>query len=454
MVARLMLLALLACSGCKRGAAQGPQEISLQLFGDPAELDAYREMIAAFEEQHPGIRVKLIPVGKQKEFMAKLTTAFSGGTPPDVFLVNYRRYGQLAERGVLEPLGDHLGRGLEVKLEALYPQPVEAFRYRGKLQCLPQNVSSLVVYFNRALFEARGVPLPKEGWTWAELLAAGKALTDRSAPNPSDHVHGIGFEPTLVRLAPFVWQAGGEMVDDLEHPTRFRLESPAGISALKFILELRRVHAVTPSLEEAAALDLEARFIRGKLGMLFQSRRFTPTARAAGGLDWDVAPLPVGKQAATLLHADAYCVARDSAHKEAAFRFISFALGPDGAERIARSGRTVPSLRSVAESEAFLDPTQRPASSRAFLDALPLLRRLPSTATWNEIEMRSDPVVEEWYYGPDRTGLGMAASGADDGGVRFFPGSAKAAMRTGDELTVLPRELTEAVRGLWSPRAP
>ena len=39
----------------------------------------------------------------------------------------------------------------------------------------------------------------------------------------------------------------------------------------------------------------------------------------------------------------------------AAWRFVEFALGPEGAPVIAKTGRTVPSLKSVAESDAFLD---------------------------------------------------------------------------------------------------
>ena len=29
--------------------------------------------------------------------------------------------------------------------------------------------------------------------------------------------HGLGVEPTIIRVAPFVWSNGGELVDDEEH---------------------------------------------------------------------------------------------------------------------------------------------------------------------------------------------------------------------------------------------
>ena len=44
-----------------------------------------------------------------------------------------------------------------------FPQALEAFEWEGELTCLPQNVSSLVVYYNRELFRRYGVAEPRPG---------------------------------------------------------------------------------------------------------------------------------------------------------------------------------------------------------------------------------------------------------------------------------------------------
>jgi multiple sugar transport system substrate-binding protein len=76
--------------------------------------------------------------------------------------------------------------------------------------------------------------------------------------------------------------------------------------------------------------------------------------------------------------------------KDAAWAFIEYAVGPAGQEILARTGRTVPSMKSVAESPVFLGGGEQgeasPPSSRVFLDTIPALRRVPSIATWPEIE--------------------------------------------------------------------
>lgn len=396
---KVLTVLALVLAGCSRG---GSETIRLQVFGDPTEVAGYRSLIAAFESRTPGAKVALTPIPQQGDHMARLATAFSGGSPPDLFIVNYRRFGQFAAKGVLEPLGARLDRG-PLKRSEFYPQALEAFTVGGSLLCLPQNISSLVVYYNRALFRRFDVPTPTPGWTWTDFVARAKALTKDTDDDGAIDIHGVGVEPNFVRLAPFVWQGGGAVVDDEEAPVALTLNSRGSAPGVAFFGNLIREHSVVPSLKEAASEDLESRFANGRLGMFLDSRKATPGFRTVGGLDWDVAPLPAGPAgAATILHADAYCMAGASKNKDRAQRFVEFALGPEGASIVARAGRTVPSLRSVAEGPAFLDPAQKPKSARAWLDAIPTIRRLPNVASWNEAETRADVVIEEWFYSTER----------------------------------------------------
>ncbi|WP_163999611.1 ABC transporter substrate-binding protein [Pyxidicoccus caerfyrddinensis] len=461
--AALALAGMTWLGGCKREepTTQAPEavdasapaaqatEVTLQLFGDPAEVAGYRQLVTAFEAKNPDVKVRLVPIGKQKDHMAKLTTAFSGGTPPDLFLLNYRRFGQFAAKDVLEPLGPRMQKSAVLKEQDFYPQAMEAFRYEGTLECIPQNVSSLVVYWNRGLFKKLGVPPPKPDWNWDDFRKTAQALTRDEDGDGRTDIHGLAFDPNLSRLAPFIWQAGGELVNDVNDPRQLELLTPPAQEALRYVLRLQRVFKVTPTLEEAKSENAEARFAAGRLGMHLNSRRLVPTLREVPDLDWDVAPLPRHKQKATVLHSDGFCMSRASKVKDAAFRFVEFALGPTGAELLARSGRTVPSLRAVAEGPAFLDPNQRPASARVFLDSIPIIRRLPNAPVWNEVETRADVIVEEWFYTvpPGGTKLTQADSKEVRPGQEAG-GSMKRLLRQRDEVNTLGLEVNEAVQGI------
>ncbi len=419
MVARLVLVSLLAlvvasCGGSGDGdAGSGSGEISFLVFGDPPEINAYKTLIAAFEEAEPDIDVKLIEASDREDLIARLSTSLAGGAPPDLFLMNYRFYGQFAARGALEPLQPYVEDSDEFELADFYEQAVDAFRWDGRVTCLPQNISSLVVYYNKDLFARYSVDPPRDGMPWTEFVDRAQLLTRDSAGNPvrgadpdlppqpnsaRAEIYGLGVEPTIIRLAPFIWSNSGEVVDDEESPTRLTFDSAEAREVLTLFFALRGFHGVVPADSEVEAEDDDSRFVNGRLAMLLQSRRAVPTFREAAKFDWDVVSLPVFDQPAGILHSDAYCLTKASRNKDAAWRFVEFALGPDGAPVVARTGRTVPSLKSVAESDAFLDPNAKPRNSRAFLDGIEHIRRVPSISTWPEIEDASEGILENGMY--------------------------------------------------------
>jgi multiple sugar transport system substrate-binding protein len=390
------VFAVLLAAGCggDEGGNEGGKvsgDVNFMVFGDPEEIQAYRDVIAEYKNQQPGVNVKLIEASDRDDLIARLGTSFSGGTPPDLFLLNYRFYGQFAARGVLEPIESRVDDSKVFQQEDFYEPAMNAFRFNDTLTCLPQNISSLVVYYNKDLFKEAGVAEPAKGWKWADMVAAAKKLK-------KGDVEGIGVEASLIRVAPFVWSNGGEVVDAGDKPTRFTLDTPEAQEAMTEFFNLHTVHDVVPGDEEVEAEDDETRFQNGRLAMVLSSRRATPTFRTITKFDWDIAALPQHEEPAGILHSDAYCMTKASKNKDAAWGFMEFALGPEGAPVVARSGRTVPSLKSVAESDAFLDPSVKPASSRVFIDTIPVIKQVPSISTWPEIEDAAEPILEGGLY--------------------------------------------------------
>ena len=77
--------------------------------------------------------------------------------------MNYRFYGQFAASDAIEPLDDRIADVGRFAADDFYPVAMDAFRWQGEQLCLPQNISSLAVYYNRDLFEQYGVAEPPDG---------------------------------------------------------------------------------------------------------------------------------------------------------------------------------------------------------------------------------------------------------------------------------------------------
>lgn len=392
-----LLIILVFMTGCRGQPSQ--QIVTFMIFGDPAERQAYLKLVEAFHADHPDIRVEVTHIPSAGDYRTKLATDFAAGTPADITLMNYRRYAAFAANNLLEPIGPYLKASSLIQPEDFYPMSMEAFTWQGEIMCLPQNISSLVVYYNQDLFDAAGLPYPPDEWHWDEFVATARELTRDFDGDGRIDQYGLGMEPSLYRLSAFVWQNGGPLVDNEEAPNRLTLTRPPSLEALQWFVDLRQVHGVVPDRVEEASMDSESRFIAGTTAMFFNSRRGVPTYREITAFTWDVAPLPQGKVEAGILHSDGYCLSATTQNKGAAWTFIEFANSPTGQALIAQSGRTVPSLISVAESDAFLDPGKLPARSRVWLDTAVTLRAVPVISTWEEIEKTASAEIERAFYG-------------------------------------------------------
>ena len=415
LLAAVTTLGLVACGADDGGGAGQPGSgpVQLLVFGAPEELEAYRTLVAAYEESAPGSEVQLVEASDREDLIARLSTSIAGGEPPDLFLMNYRYYGQFAAKDAIEPLDDRIAASDVIDADDYYPTAMAAFRWQDQQLCMPQNVSSLAVYYNRDLFERYGVPEPTAGWNWNDMLATAQAMTrdangavvvgteSEGGPSPVA-VYGLGVEPTMIRLAPFVWSNGGEIVDDPVRPTRFTLDSPEARESLQNFVDLRVAYGVIPTDEEVEAEDDETRFLNGRLAMLMSSRRATTTFRASAAFDWDVAELPMYEEQVGILHSDAYCMTRGSGNQDDAWRFVEYAMSAEGQQTIAATGRTVPSHIATSRSDAFLDLSQPPRNAQVFLDAIATVRQTPTISTWPELEDVTGGILENALYRGDR----------------------------------------------------
>ncbi len=406
--ARTLFLLAALTAACAAPGRSAP--ISFMVFGDPAEVSAYQQVVAAYHAAHPDRQVDLIVIPSQSEYRTRLAADFAAGAPPDITLLNYRRMAAFASKGALEPIGPYLDQSAVIHAQDFYPEALAGFMFGGQIVCLPQNASSLVVYYNRDLFDAAGVPLPRSGWTWDDFLNAARALTLDADGDGQPEQYGLGVEPSLPRLAPFIWQASGSVVDLPGAPTRLTLDSGPGLEAFRWFVELQVRWHVVPDAVAEQAQDSESRFLSGQTAMFLNSRRGVPTYREAAKFHWDVTSLPVGRFRASVLHSDGYCLSAASREKPAAWAFIEFANSMAGQTLVVGTGRTVPSLVSVAESPAFLAPEEPPASSRVFLEGLQDALPLPVLSTWPEIEELADAEIARAFYG--RTSVEEAARAA------------------------------------------
>jgi multiple sugar transport system substrate-binding protein len=68
-----------------------------------------------------------------------------------------------------------------------YGNALKAFSYNDCIWAVPRDVSNLVIYYNKDIFDKNNIPYPTTGWTTNDFLTKAQQLTNQET-------WGFGFE--------------------------------------------------------------------------------------------------------------------------------------------------------------------------------------------------------------------------------------------------------------------
>lgn len=265
----LGLAGLTACGSSGQGASSLDKDakVSLTLWtGQTENSEKILEGLAAeFQKAHPNVSIDVSSgASSTDDLLQKLSAGFVGNSYPDISYA----YGSWASE--LEASG----RTLDITSRVAEPDvkwnefPEGArltARPTGKKTIgFPAIVDNLTLLYNKSIFDAAGVPYPTDQWTWDDLRAAAKKLT-----NPATSTYGYaysvsGAENTVWKMWPQLWQNGGEILSPDQKTAAF--DSDAGVKALTFLRDM----AVT---DKSVYLDqtdtkYEQLFRNNRIGMM------------------------------------------------------------------------------------------------------------------------------------------------------------------------------------------
>ena len=331
-------------------SAAGPVNLSFAVYGNNSQIEAYVDLADAFTKSNANVTVNVQRSPDSGAAMNKLASSTASGTTPDVFLMEHRDLPMLMAEQRIQPV-DQLLVDREVDFgDGFQRAGLEAFSADTALQCMPHDVSPLVVYYNKDLLNPRsvvedteGTMVAEDGWTWEEFARAARQVAH-------GRVKGVYIEPDLEQLAPFIWSGGGELVDDVAAPTTLTLSEGDTRAALEEVLTLARDPQVTPTREELERKSAISRFKQGRIGMILGAREITPSLRKAADLDFEVMPLPTLGAYRTIAPMSGYCVSSRTENLEAAADFLEFAVSREGATITTTGGYVVPSNLQVAHT--------------------------------------------------------------------------------------------------------
>src|SRR5215207_8361400 len=154
------------------GRARAQSNLRVSMWDGPEVEPQEREILEGFTEQFGStVDIEFNP----DSYDTKLLAGLAAGNAPDVFL--WWNYPAMVSRNGLEDIMPYVEGDSPLDL-SIYFEPVLNVGRRGdSLYGIPKDWTSRAVFYNKALFDAAGIPHPTNEWTMDEFLEIAKALT-------------------------------------------------------------------------------------------------------------------------------------------------------------------------------------------------------------------------------------------------------------------------------------
>ena len=316
--AGVMALGLAACSGTKTdsadsGSASGGQvtvEMWDYLSGETAN-DSINAAIAEFEKANPDIKVKRTTFAFA-DLSKSILQGSVGGQVPDVAVVDVVDNQNFASLGMLKDLSND-----GINKSDFFDGPWSSVVYEGKTYGIPLNSNNLALYYNKQMLKDAGVEVPTD---WASLKEVAKKTTKGDVKGIA--ISAVKSESATFQVLPFVWQTGGDLKD----------YATSGATALAYLRGLIDDGSMSEAVTNYTQEDARTQFITGKSAMMINGPWELATLTKDAQFDWDVAPLPKDKRAATSMGGENVVVMNGAKQSDAAVKLAKYLTSAEGAK--------------------------------------------------------------------------------------------------------------------------
>jgi multiple sugar transport system substrate-binding protein len=355
----LALLALTSSLALSPVRAQDARIILRVGTGDSGEgLNPHQEIISRFEAENPDILVQLEAVSGN-DYYARLLTQIASNAAPDIIQIGDDAVPQFVDAGALIPLDSYITGDDPLDTSIYLPGLLEPGQYDGSQYLLPKDYSPLAVYYNKSIFDQFDVPYPQDDWTWDDFLATAKALTRDTNGDGTTDIWGVQL-PAAWTTGFEYWIAasGGSLIS--EDGTSFvgYFDSPEVASAVEFYASLYNEHKVAPPPADLSLFGGgNSEFDNGQAALRIFGRWPQSGLLSNPNIDLGVVSPPTGAVRANVLFWGGFGITSTSENPEAAWRFLKFYVGEQGAETW--KDWALPAVASVAESSGLTaDPIE------------------------------------------------------------------------------------------------
>lgn len=378
------------------GASPSPNQVAgLEVWvhqGQPAEITAYKSIIDAFNRRYQGkihASLTVIPSGSDNQYEAKVNAAFAAHKAPDVLDVDGPYIADYAYSGFLQPLDSWITPAMK---KDFLPSIIQQGTWKGHVWALGAFTSSLVLFYNKDLFEKAGLAAPTtvaDAWDWPRFTAALQTLKEKlPGVYPLDlQVDALPGEWGTYAFAPFIWSNGGRLLSPDGSATNGYVNGTPAVEAMTRVQELAKKGYINVG-------GTGTSFVEGKAAMQLTGPWAIANFKQYPNLRFGAIPLPYMKEKVSPTGSWAWGISKQSKHPQEAWKLMDWLLGTEtGVVPIVKANsnpparlsalKALPQYQSDPIDRLFMEQNQQTARPRPVTPAYPVLTQAFGTAVKN-----------------------------------------------------------------------
>ena len=313
------------------------------------EQDETQAVINEWNEAHPEIQVEYIQ-GDWGTVDQEMLTSFETGDVPDIFQYWTPPIQLWKERGFLTDLTPMLDD--EMKNDVNQEVWDLMTSSDGKITALPYQSEVDMIYYNKTMFEEKGIEAPAadDPWTLDELIDAARKLNDDSKGVKGIAIKGLNW---AARFFNDSWATKAEVSPLITDGDRYELNLDGEYRDLmETFVDMTKEGIMDPAIF-TDGYDAESAFMDGQIGILAGLGCYTRSQfineMSDKEVDWGMMPPVKIKSTASYGAIQTVSIPEKSQNKEAAMEFLKYFWNSENQGRIAQAAYIFPGRNSVME---------------------------------------------------------------------------------------------------------
>ena len=345
-------VALTACAapaapGAETGetapAGEGVTEIRVATWGDTTDKAVYESIADYIAETMPEIQmiVEQYPGGHYDKIQAN----FAAGTSAEVLYFQGWSWQPFADKDQLLALDEFVERD---NLSAAWPDIpnyTDNTVWYGQRFMTVADTGSVIMLYNKDLFDEAGIAYPTKEWTYADFQAAVEAISsEKDGVKTYGYAQAGDWNGTYLRSLHWMRKDGALEWDSIVEPKEARWTDESILEGLQYTVvdTVANGFCPSPATMQGGGVSLAT----GRVAMVMEgpwylAQLYGPDAALEGGVNFEAVEPPLGSTGKdeTIAEVHGHVMAKTAADPDTAWEVMKVIMSDEGQKRIAAGGR-------------------------------------------------------------------------------------------------------------------